>query len=63
MNKLKDVSFRLKLFVERCLKESESEVPQSCLTLCNPVDRGAYRPFPSPGDLPDPGLEFGSPTL
>ena len=51
---------------------------QSCLTLCNPVDcsppgslsmefsRQEYwsgLPFPSPGDLPDPGIKPRSPTL
>ena len=50
----------------------ESEVVQSCLTLYNPVDyslefsRQEYwsgLPFPSPGDLPDPGIEPGSPAL
>ena len=47
--------------------KSESEVTQSCLTLC---DMGFFRqeywsglPFPSPGDLPDPGVEPRSPTL
>ena len=54
------------------LFESESEVAQSCLTLCNPwtvahqappsmgFSRQEYwsgLPFPSPGDLPDPGIE------
>ena len=58
--------------------KSESEVAQSCLTLCNPIDRSPRGsptmefsrqeywnglPFPSPGDLPDPGIEPGSPTL
>ena len=58
--------------------EGEGEVTQSCLTLCNPVDyslpgfssmgfsRQEYwsgLPFPSAGDLPDPGIEPGSPTL
>ena len=58
--------------------ESESEITQSCLTLCNPVDsslpgstvHGFSRqeywsglPFPSPGDLPNPGIEPGSPAL
>ena len=53
-------------------------VTQSCLTLCNPVDcsplgfsvmgfsRQGYwsgLPFLSPGDLPDPGIEPGSPAL
>ena len=58
--------------------ESESEVAQLCLTLCDPwtvahhappsmgFSRQEYwsgLPFPSPGDLPDPGIEFRSPTL
>ena len=49
---------------------------QSCLTLCNPLDcsppgsaaHGIFQarilewvPFPSPGDLPDPGIEPTSP--
>ena len=49
-----------------------SEVAQSCLSLCDPMDcspqdppsmefsRQEYRsglPFPSPGDLPNPGIE------
>ena len=51
---------------------------QSCLTLCNPVgivcqaplsmefSRQEYwsgQPSPSPGDLPNPGIEPGSPAL
>ena len=68
----------------RFLLLSESEVPQSCPTLCDPVDcslpgSSAYQaplsmgfsrqeywsglPFPSPGDLPNPGLKPGSPAL
>ena len=55
--------------------KSESEVVQSCPTLCNPMDQappsmGFSRqeywsglPFASPGDLPDPGIEPGSPAL
>ena len=58
--------------------ESESEVAQLCLTLCNPwtvahpappsmeFSRQEYwsgLPFPSPGDLPDPGIEPRSPTF
>ena len=54
-----------------------SEFAQSCLTLCDPMDcspptppsmgfsRQEYwsgLPFPSPGDLPDPGIEPRSPT-
>ena len=53
-------------------------VTQSCLTLCNPTDcsppgssvhetfRQGYwsgLPFPSPGDLPNPRIEPGSPAL
>ena len=56
----------------------ESEVAQSCSTLCNPMDvahqappsmgfsRREYWsgvPFPSPGDLPNPGIEPASPAL
>ena len=55
-----------------------SSVAKSYLTLCDPVDRslpgssvhGIFQariwsglPFPSPGDLPDPGIKPGSPTL
>ena len=58
--------------------ESENEVAQLCLTLCDPwtvahqappsmvFSRQEYYsglPFPSPGDLPDPGIEPRSPTL
>ena len=53
-------------------------ITQSCLTLCNPMDcsspgfsvmefsRQEYWSgllFPSPGDLPDSGMDHGSPTL
>ena len=52
-------------------------VTQSCLALCDPMDcslpgssvefsRKEYwnrLPCPSPGDLPDPGSEHGSPEL
>ena len=56
----------------------ENEIAQSCPTLrdpmdCNPSgssDHGILQarilewlPFPSPGDLPDPGSEPGSPAL
>ena len=55
-------------------KESESEVAQSCPTICNPwmvgyqappstrFSRQEYwsgLPFPSPEDLPNPGMEPG----
>ena len=53
-------------------------VAQLCPTLCNPTDCGLpgssvhgslqgrileWVPFPSPGDLPDPGIELKSPAL
>ena len=59
-------------------KWSESEGVQPCPTLCDPMNcnlsgssvHGFSRqeywsglPFPSPGDLPDAGIEPGSPTL
>ena len=59
-------------------KKSESEVVQSCPTLCDPMDcslpcssvHGIFQeeywgglPFPSPEDLPDPGIEPWPPTL
>ena len=49
------------------------KVAQSCLTLCNPMDYTVHGilqaeywsgyPFPSPGALPNPGIEPRSPTL
>ena len=60
------------------LIESESEVAQLCLTLCDPIDcsyqapvsmgfsRQEYwsgLPFPSPGDLPNPGINPRSSAL
>ena len=58
--------------------KSESEVAQSCPTLYDPMNcslpgssvhgfpRQKYwsgLPFPSPGDLPDPGIKPGSPEF
>ena len=50
--------------------ESESEVAQSCLIVCNPMPMGFSRQeywsgllFPSPEDLPNTGIEPWSPTL
>ena len=60
------------------IKESESEVTLLCWTLCDAIDcsyqtplsmgfsRREYQsglPFPSPGDLPNPGVEPESPAL
>ena len=49
----------------------EVKVDQSCPTLCNPMDYTVHgilqsrilQPFPSPGDLHNPGIEPRSPTL
>ena len=57
----------------------ENEVTQSCLTLCDPMSSGLHQappfvgfskqefwsglPFPSPGNLPHPGIEPTSPAL
>ena len=59
--------------------QSESEVAQICLTLCDPMDCSLHQaspsmgfsrqeywggsPFPSSGNLSDPGIEPGSPAL
>ena len=60
------------------MSEWVSEVTQSCPTLCDPVDCSPpdssvhgilqarileWVAVPSPGDLPDPGIEPRSPTL
>ena len=52
---------------------SEVKVAQSCPTLCNPMDYTVHRilqvrilewvAIPSPGDLPNPGIEPRSPAL
>ena len=49
------------------------KVPQSRLTLCNPMDYTVYGilqarilewvAFPSPADLPNPGIKLESPAL
>ena len=49
------------------------KVTQSCLTLCDPTDYTVHgilqarilewKPFPSPGDLPNPRIKPRSPTL
>ena len=57
----------------------KSEVAQSCLTLCDPMDSilhqappsmgfsrqeyWSWLPFPSPGNLPDPGIKHRSPAF
>ena len=60
-------------------ESDKGEVAQSCLTLCDPMDSNLHQapqsmgfsrqeywsglPFPSPGNLPDPGIKPRSPTL
>ena len=48
------------------------KVAQSCPTLCDPMDcpwssqgqnTGVCKPFPSPRDLPNPGIKPRSPSL
>ena len=51
----------------------KAKVTQSCPTLCDPMDYTVHgilqarilewEPFPSPGDLPNPGIEPRSPAL
>ena len=55
------------------ISESEKWTYQSCLTLCDPMDYKVHGilqarilewvAFPSPGDLPNPGIEPRSPAL
>ena len=57
----------------RELTKNLVKVAQWCLTLCNPMDYTVHGiiqasilewvAFPSPGDLPNPGIELRSPTL
>ena len=56
-----------------CLKTVKMKATQSCPTLCNPMGYTVHgilqvriqsgQPFPSPGDLPNPGIKCRSPTL
>ena len=71
-------SFWVSLFPRMCGYNSCCLVTKLCSTLCNPYRVIAYRaplskgfprqeylswlPFPSPGDLPDPGIEPTSPA-
>ena len=55
----------------KVFKRVKVKVTQSCLTLCDPMDYTVHgilqarilESFPSPGDLPNPGIESRSPTL
>ena len=53
-------------------KQKTVQVAQSCSAPCNPMDfsmefsrpkHWSVQPFPSPGDLPNPGIEPRSPPL
>ena len=72
------ITWKLMLLVPWSWFESESEVAQSCPTLCDPwtvvhqtpLSMGFSRqeywsglPFPSAGDLPNPGIKPRSPTM
>ena len=65
-------------FLKAVKNENESEVAQSCPTVCDPIGcslRGSFvhgifqervlewLPFPSPGNLPNPGIKSTSPAL
>ena len=73
-----DITIYYLLYLLLVHKVKESEVTQSCLTPCDPMDcspsdssiHGISQqkycsglPFPSPRDLPKPGMEHRSPTL
>ena len=75
--KLKDPCFWKESY-DHPESESKIEMGQSCLTLCDPMDRSLpgssihgilqarmleWVAFSSPADLPDPGIESRSPTL
>ena len=68
----------MKACFEPLMKVKDSEVAQLYLTLCEPVgcslrvssihgfsrqDYWSGLPVPSPGGLPNPGIELGSPPL
>ena len=78
LKKKKSISLKLGKDHYLILSQVKVLVAQSCPTLCNPMDCGppGYTvhgfsrqeywngfPFPSPGDLPNPGIELGSPRL
>ena len=57
----------------KCIRYWSVLDTQSCPTLCYPMEYTVHgipqaeywsgQPFPSPGDLPNPGIEPGSPPL
>ena len=70
MNMMPDVLYGIiwKISLVHEMKWNEVKVTQLCPTLCDPMEfyRLEYwsgQPFPSPGDLPNPGIKPRSPTL
>ena len=72
------IYFFILLPTPHCLDYSETKVAQACPTLCDTMDYSlsgfwihgissqeywSGLPFPSPVDLPDPGIKPGSPAL
>ena len=73
------IKFKIPLMIKLIMStKSESEVARLCPILCNPMDcslpgsttHGIFQarilewlPFPSPGDLPDPGIKPTSPAF
>ena len=62
------LSFTRHLHMQSCHRLCQVLVSQLCLTLCDPMefsrlDYWSGQPFPSPGDLPNPGIESRSPAL
>ena len=64
------------LLISKVFIVKKVKVAHSCPTLCNPLNCSPrssslhgilqarlLEPFPSPGDLPDPGIKLRSPTL
>ena len=61
------------MFFFNTLKTLKVKVAQLCVTLCDPMDYTVHGilqvrklewvAFPSPWDLPNPGIEFKSPAL
>ena len=71
VGEMRKIHFVSDAFCNMLTRES-ANVTQMCPTLCNPMDLSmefsrpgcwSGSPFPSPGDLPNPGIEPRSPAL
>ena len=70
---MKELRITLDAEILHVVPNMKVKVAQSCLTLCDPMDYTVHGivqarilewvPFPSPGDLPNPGIESRSTTL